>query len=125
MVLQELVTEAMPSSKKRKMDKVSDAGNASDNEVEEEEADEDERFLNIPLSKIDYGDDKQFGFRANSSCQHAIWCLMGAIRISKNSNYELFLEAIDASKAFDKINLLILYCILISCLHCAFYHKIL
>ena len=42
-----------------------------------------------------------------------IWCLFEAMRVSNNLDVELLLVAIDASKAFDKVNRMVLYCILI------------
>jgi hypothetical protein len=72
-----------------------------------------EKISNRIIIRTDFGDKQQFGFRSNSSCQHAIFCLNEAIRHSKNNDLELFLVAIDASKAFDKVNRVILFSILI------------
>jgi hypothetical protein len=72
-----------------------------------------EKISNNLITKIDFGDEQQFGFRSNSSCQHAVFCVNEAIRHSRNNNLELFLVAIDASKAFDKVNRPILFAILI------------
>ncbi|CAF1065010.1 unnamed protein product [Brachionus calyciflorus] len=52
---------------------------------------------------------KQFGFKSNSSCNHAIWTLKQAIEICKHSKKRLYVCAIDASRAFDKINRTILW----------------
>lgn len=73
-----------------------------------------EKISNNIITKIDFGDEQQFGFRSNSSCQHAVLCVNEAIRHSRNNNLELFLVAIDASKAFDKVNRPILFAILIN-----------
>lgn len=52
---------------------------------------------------------KQFGFKKKSSCQHAVFTLNQAIRISTKTKKRLYICAIDASKAFDKINREILW----------------
>lgn len=48
--------------------------------------------------------DKQFGFKKNSSCNHALFTLKQAIRLSNFTKNRLYVCAIDASKAFDKVN---------------------
>ncbi|RNA40614.1 RNA-directed DNA polymerase from mobile element jockey-like [Brachionus plicatilis] len=53
----------------------------------------------------DYKDsEKQFGFKKKSSCSHAVFTLKQAIKISRLANKRLYVCAIDASKAFDKVN---------------------
>ena len=47
---------------------------------------------------------KQFGFKKKASCSHAIFLLNHAIKISKHFNKRLYVCAVDASKAFDKVN---------------------
>ena len=47
---------------------------------------------------------KQFGFKSQSSCQHAIWSLRQAIEHGKQMKNWIYMCAIDASKAYDKIN---------------------
>ena len=47
---------------------------------------------------------KQFGFKKNSSCQHAVWVLKRAIEMCKKKGKRAYICAIDASKAFDKVN---------------------
>ncbi|CAF1085401.1 unnamed protein product [Brachionus calyciflorus] len=47
---------------------------------------------------------KQFGFKANWSCQHAIWTLKQAIETCKRTNKWTYVCAIDASLAFDLLN---------------------
>jgi hypothetical protein len=44
---------------------------------------------------------KQFGFKKQSSCAHAIFVLKQAIKYAKQLNKRVYLFAIDASKAFD------------------------
>lgn len=47
---------------------------------------------------------KQFGFRKNSSCSHAVFALKQAIKYCKSSFKRVYVCAIDLSKAFDKVN---------------------
>ena len=52
----------------------------------------------------DYKDDQQqLGFKANSSCPHAMFILKQLINKSKRMKKRLYVTAIDASKAFDKV----------------------
>ena len=46
---------------------------------------------------------KQFGFKTSSSCSHAVFCVKQAVAAAKAMNKRLYVCAIDASKAFDKI----------------------
>jgi hypothetical protein len=48
--------------------------------------------------------DQQFGFRSNSSTNHAIFALEETIKYYKKRQKPIFACAIDASKAFDKVN---------------------
>lgn len=61
----------------------------------------------VDLTYINHS--KQFGFKKNSSCSHAIFCLRTAIDYAKIKNKRLYTVAIDASKAFDKVNRLYLW----------------
>ncbi len=56
---------------------------------------------------------KQFGFKKNSSCNHALFVLKAAMHYAKMNNKRLYTVAIDASKAFDKVNRLYLWAKLI------------
>ncbi|CAF1135174.1 unnamed protein product, partial [Brachionus calyciflorus] len=47
---------------------------------------------------------KQFGFKIKASCSHAIFLLNHAIKNSEHFNKRLYVCAVDASKAFDKVN---------------------
>ena len=49
------------------------------------------------------------GFRKNASCGHAIFCVMEAIRSNKRKFITTYLCAIDATKAFDKVERNILF----------------
>ncbi|RNA14504.1 RNA-directed DNA polymerase from mobile element jockey-like [Brachionus plicatilis] len=68
-----------------------------------------ETILLQELSKEHLDHPKQFGFKKSSSCQHAVFTLNQAIRISNKIKKRLYVCAIDASKAFDKINRKILW----------------
>jgi len=52
---------------------------------------------------------KQFGFRPNYSCAHAVLILKQCMLIAKHYRRRLYIAAIDASKAFDKVNRSILW----------------
>lgn len=47
--------------------------------------------------------DQQFCFKKNSSCSHAVFVLKQAIKLSNHLKRRLYVCAIDASKAFDKV----------------------
>jgi len=47
---------------------------------------------------------KQFGFKKQSSCSHVLFILKVALAFAKQKNKRLYAVAIDASKAFDKVN---------------------
>jgi len=47
---------------------------------------------------------KQFGFKTNSSCNHAAFVLKVAASLTKCRGQRLYACAIDASKAFDKVS---------------------
>ena len=46
----------------------------------------------------------QFGFKKNSSCNHAIFVFKETANYYNSKNKPIFACAIDASKAFDKVN---------------------
>jgi hypothetical protein len=48
--------------------------------------------------------DKQFGFKSNNSCSHAILALKQILNLAKHLKIRLYISAIDAAKAFDKVN---------------------
>lgn len=52
---------------------------------------------------------KQFGFKKNWSCAHAIFVLKQVIKYARMINKRVYMCAIDASKAFDKVIRLILW----------------
>jgi hypothetical protein len=52
---------------------------------------------------------KQFSFKNNSSCSHALFVLKSVIRFAKLKHKRLYVVAIDASKAFHKVNRLYLW----------------
>lgn len=52
-----------------------------------------------------YQDSKtQFGFKSNSSTNHAVFVLDQTIKLYKEKRKSLYICAIDASKAFEKVN---------------------
>ncbi|CAF1025673.1 unnamed protein product [Brachionus calyciflorus] len=56
---------------------------------------------------------KQFGFKSFSSCSHAIFTLKQSIIKSECDKRRLYVAAIDASKAFDKVRRELLWCKLV------------
>lgn len=57
---------------------------------------------------------KQFGFRKGHSCQHAITTVIETIKSAKRKKKRVYLCLIDASKAFDKLNRMKLWKIMLS-----------
>jgi len=69
-------------------------------------------FEKIMLKLIDAqkaDKDEQFGFKSNSSCGHAITVLLDAALYNRRKSLRLYVVAIDATKAFDKVNRTILW----------------
>ena len=58
---------------------------------------------NLELERNYTDHEKQFGFKKNSSCNHALFTLKQAIRLSNFTKNRLYVCAIDASKAFDSL----------------------
>jgi exonuclease III len=74
-------------------------------------------FEKIMLKRIDAekrDEEEQFGFKSNSSCGHAITVLMDAALFNRRKALRLYVVAIDATKAFDKVNRTILWAKLLS-----------
>lgn len=64
-------------------------------------------FERIMLKKIDLlieKDNKQFGFVSGSSCSHPVFVMSELIKYIKKKRKKCYITAIDASKAFDKVN---------------------
>lgn len=72
-----------------------------------------ERLILYEINKEIVLEDNQFGFRFNSSCNHAIFTLNEAISKAKQMNKKKHMVAADARQAFDKIKREYLYCIMI------------
>jgi hypothetical protein len=69
-----------------------------------------EKLLLLEINK-EYNDHKkQFGFKKNSSCQHALFVLNESLNANKRRHLKTYVCAIDASKAFDKVNRNKLWC---------------
>ncbi|CAF0811999.1 unnamed protein product [Brachionus calyciflorus] len=62
-----------------------------------------EAILLTDLEKQHIDNHKQFGFKSKSSCSHAIFSLKQSIAKSIWEKKRLYVAAIDASKAFDKV----------------------
>lgn len=73
-----------------------------------------EKILLDEIEKAYPNHPKQFGFKANSSCQHAVWVLRELVSFNKRKHKRTLICAIDASKAFDKVNRLNLWAKLIN-----------
>ena len=59
------------------------------------------------LNRFEYlltSDDLQFGFKRNSSCSHAIFLLSQTIDYFINHGSNVYMASLDARKAFDRIN---------------------
>jgi hypothetical protein len=52
---------------------------------------------------------KQFGFKKRASCSHAIFVMKQAIKYANTINKRIYLCALDASKAFDKVIRVVLW----------------
>ncbi|CAF0837264.1 unnamed protein product, partial [Brachionus calyciflorus] len=63
-----------------------------------------EVILLTDLEKQHIDNHKQFGLKSKSSCSHAIFSLKQSIAKSIWEKKLLYVAAIDASKAFDKVN---------------------
>ncbi|CAF0805401.1 unnamed protein product [Brachionus calyciflorus] len=63
-----------------------------------------ESILLQELEKQYQDNNKQFGYKPKSSCSHAIFALKQTVALIKNKNRRMYVAAIDASKAFDKVN---------------------
>lgn len=63
-----------------------------------------EKLILKELDKTHKIHDKQFGFKSNNSCNHAFFTLKETLNINKTRRNKTYLCAIDASKAFDKVN---------------------
>jgi hypothetical protein len=68
-----------------------------------------EKVVALVVRKQCKTNDKQFGFKKNSSCSHAIFVLKQVIKYARMLNKRVYMCAIDASKAFDKVIRLILW----------------
>ena len=62
-----------------------------------------ENLLLDRVKKVHMDSNKQFGFKSNSSCNHAAFMLYIASKVIKSRGQHLYACAIDASKAFDKV----------------------
>lgn len=63
-----------------------------------------EKVILCEIEKTHTDDAKQFGFKKHSSCSHAVFTVNETIKYKLKDNKKLFICAIDASKAFDKVD---------------------
>jgi hypothetical protein len=68
-----------------------------------------EKYMLYQIMKTHVEPKQQYGFRENSSCNHAIFTMKETIAHYNKKNKPVFACLIDASKAFDKINREILF----------------
>ena len=68
-----------------------------------------EKYVLYCIEKTHIEPGQQFGFKANSSCQHALYVFKETIQHYKAKRKPIYVSLIDASKAFDKINREILF----------------
>lgn len=68
-----------------------------------------EKLLLIEVNKVHINIDKQFGFKEISSCSHATYCLTETVKAGRRKGLKTYPCAIDASKAFDKVNRFLLF----------------
>ncbi len=63
-----------------------------------------EKLILYEVKKDHVDHPKQFGFKANSSCNHANFILSELIRLNKTRKQTTYIISIDASKAFDRVS---------------------
>lgn len=63
-----------------------------------------EKVLMSRILRTHTANELQFGFKANSSCNHAVHTLMEIAKDLNEKGERCYTVAIDASKAFDKVN---------------------
>jgi hypothetical protein len=63
-----------------------------------------ENILLRLIEKYHCNNNRQFGFKKNSSCGHAVYALLETIKFNTRRRNKTYICAIDASKAFDKVN---------------------
>jgi len=63
-----------------------------------------ESVLEDTIKKEVETDKKQMGFKSNNSCFNAIMILKQTMNVARKLGHRLYIAAIDAAKAFDKVN---------------------
>ena len=63
-----------------------------------------EKYMLLEIESKHTNNYKQFGFKKNSSCGHAVFVLNETIKLYKKKKKKIYVCAIDASKAFDKVD---------------------
>ena len=59
------------------------------------------RIIEIKKTRIE--NKKQFGFKSNGSCAHAVFLVVQALKISRQLKKTIYKLAIDLTRAFDTI----------------------
>ena len=72
-----------------------------------------ESLLVVKFSKYLRSDDLQIGYKRKLGCSHAIFLLRNVIEHFNSKGSDVYIAALDASKAFDRVNHFSLYSILI------------
>ena len=62
-----------------------------------------EKIILIEIRKTRKEHKKQFGFKSNSSCAHAVFLVLQALKQSKKLNRPIYMFAIDLTKTFDRV----------------------
>jgi len=62
-----------------------------------------EKIILLEVQKDHEDHPKQFGFKKNSSCNHANFILSEIIKLNKQRKHTTYVISIDASKAFDRV----------------------
>ena len=68
-----------------------------------------EKIIITEMDKKHAHNDKQFGFKKSSSCNHAVFTLRESILFNLKNKKKVHIALIDASKAFDKVNRIFLW----------------
>jgi hypothetical protein len=97
------VGKIMPILKDEKLE-VDDLNNIRPITISDSLANIFEKVILLEIEKYQSEHKLQFGFKKNSSCNHAIFVLKETANFYIQNNKSVYACAIDASKAFDKVN---------------------
>ena len=68
-----------------------------------------EKIVLIEIKKTRVENKKQFGFKSNGSCAHAVFLVVQALKISRQLKKTIYMLAIDLTRAFDTIYIQLLW----------------